>query len=335
MELNQIYRPIEEELHYVEKILETSLKESNNESILKLNHFLLESPGKRLRPALMILSTKATLRQNSRYINHKLSTINPQLAKIASAIELIHMASLIHDDVIDQADLRHHRPTVNSKWGEDVSIALGDYLYALAFPLISNCTNTDVLDCISSATKAMCEGELIQVVERDNLSLLKERYYLIVKKKTASLFVASCQVGAMLSNCPASLRIAFKEYGLNFGIAFQIIDDCLDLIGKEKNLGKSPGRDFKMGELTLPVLNLLALSKDRNRLMTLIRQPQKEVSFKEIRQEFIDSKASLKTKEDISFYIQGAKKKLKVLWDSEYRDSLEGLADFIQQRAGF
>lgn len=327
MDLNQIYQPIKEELNYVEELLETSLRESNNESILKVNNFLLESGGKRLRPALVILSTKATLRQKSKYINH-------QLIKIASAIELIHMASLIHDDVIDHARLRHNKPTVNSKWGSDVSIALGDYLYSIAFELISACGNADILECISSATKSLCEGELVQVLERDNLDLLKERYIVMVKKKTAALFAASCRAGAIVSQAQKPVQSALKEYGLNFGIAFQIVDDCLDLIGKSKDLGKSPGADFRMGELTLPVLNLFSCSKDKNRILSLIRQPQRKEAFKEIRESFINSSALLKTKEDVSFYIQKAKKNLKFCPDSEYRSSLEGLADFVNERIG-
>jgi octaprenyl-diphosphate synthase len=285
----------------------------------------LESPGKRLRPTLVILSTKVSSSQKQRR--------RPQgLIKIASAIELIHIASLIHDDVIDHAFLRHHKPTINAKWGEDTSIALGDYLYSVAFELIAQCKNSDILSCISSATKAMCEGELIQVCERDNLSLLKQRYILIVKKKTASLFAASCQAGAMLTNQHDAVHRVLRSYGLNFGIAFQIIDDCLDLIGEEKNLGKSPGADFKMGELTLPLLNLLSQEKDKNRLLHLLRQADRQEAFKEIKHRFINSSALLKTKADTSIYIQKAKKHLSGLKDSCFKESLSALADFIIER---
>lgn len=327
MKLSQIYQPIGKELKQVEYILESSLYNSKNKSILKISKYLLESPGKRIRPVLVILCAKATL-------GHKLSTINHQLTKVASAIELIHMASLIHDDIIDQASLRHNKPTLNYKWGNEVSIALGDYLYSLAFELIAGCGNPDILECISSATRAMCEGELVQVSERDNLNLLRSHYIIMVKKKTAHLFAASCQAGAMLVNYNKIIQTALKEYGLNFGIAFQIVDDCLDLIGNEKDLGKSVGRDFKLGELTLPVLNLLSQSKDRTQIASLLRQRDKHKAFREIKERFINSVAFLKTKTDTLAYIEKAKKSLKILNDSSFKQGLFALADYLGERLG-
>jgi len=324
MKLNQIYPPIEKELKEIERALETSLKQSKNQSILKMGSFLLESPGKRIRPALVILSSKAVL-------SHQPSTINHQLINVATAVELIHMASLIHDDVIDKACLRHNKPTINSIWGEDVSVALGDYLYSIAFELISKCKNSDILQCISSATKAMCEGELLQVCEREKLDLLKERYIIIVKKKTASLFSACCQVGGIISHGKIFIQHALKGYGLNFGMAFQIVDDCLDLIGKREDLGKAVGVDFKMGELTLPILNLLAQTKEKNRILSLIKQKDSS-AFSELRQRFINSEAFLKTKKDISSYIQKAKNNLRTLEDSCFKQSLFSLADYITER---
>lgn len=321
MELKEIYQPIRRELTVVEQILEKNLKGTTHKSILEIGDYLLGAKSKRLRPALVILSAKAS-RQSTSFVERS-------VISVAAAMELIHAASLIHDDVIDHASLRHNKPTINSKYGQDVSIALGDYLYSIGFELISSCRNTDILSCVSQATKAMCEGELIQVCERDNLDLLRKRYYLIVKKKTASLFVASCQAGAMLANQNDAVHRALRGYGLNFGIAFQIIDDCLDLIGEEDKLGKSPGADFRMGELTLPVLNLLSQSKDKNRLIHLLRQTERPEVFKEIKHRFINSAALLKTREDTSIYIQKAKKHLCRLEDSCFKQGLSALADFI------
>ncbi len=324
MQLKEIYQPIRKELTAVEQILEKSLKGATNKSILEISDYLLGAKGKRLRPALVILSARAS--QKSPAINER------SMASVATAMELIHTASLIHDDVIDHAPLRHNKPTINSKYGQDVSIALGDYLYSIGFELISSCGNTGILSCIASATKSMCEGELIQVCERDNLDLLRKRYIIIAKKKTAGLFIASCQSGAVLSNCEVSLQHTLKEYGLNFGIAFQIIDDYLDLIGQVEDLGKTPGADFKMGELTLPVLNLLAEDKDRNRVLSLIQEQNNPASFKELRQRFVNSRALLKTQEDVCFYVQEAKKGLSGLKDSCFKQSLFSLTDYIAQR---
>lgn len=322
MQLNNLYKPIKKDLFEMEQLLRMSILSSKNKSILNVGSYLLDRPGKRLRPALVILCAKATSRRSSQ-------TIKRQVTKIASGIELIHIASLIHDDVIDHASLRHSRPSVNYQWGQDVSVALGDYLYSKASELISSCGNMDVLSCISQATALMCEGELIQVCERDNLDLLRERYLIIVKNKTASLFAASCQSGALLSNCQRPTQIAFKQFGFNFGIAFQIADDCLDLISRTKDLGKSPGADFRMGEVTLPILNLLSQSKDKLRIISLVRGKGTERAFGELRQMFLDSDALLKTKRDILFFIEAAKGSLRSLKNSCFKESLISLAEHI------
>lgn len=332
MQLKEIYHPIIRELKKVGSVIETSLSQTKHNSILKVNRFLLETPGKRLRPALVILSAKATSGHKGQGTRDKAQGARDKLIDIAAAIELIHTASLIHDDVIDHAALRHNRPSINSKWGQDTSIALGDYLYSKAFELISSCGDTDVLKCISQATSLMCEGELLQVCERENSALLKERYLLIIKNKTASLFAASCQTGAILSNSPKGIHEALKEYGLNIGIAFQMADDCMDLIGKKKDLGKAPGADFKMGELTLPVLNLLSQSKEKHRLISLVKQSNKQGAFKEIKQGVMMSQALIKTKEEVSAYIQKAKSGLHKIEDSDFKESLFGLADDIVDR---
>ena len=287
----------------------------------------MNTPGKRLRPALVILSAKAA---NS----FQPSAVSHQLIKIASAIELIHTASLIHDDVIDHSDRRHNHQTVNSLWGEDVSITLGDYLYTLAFELISGCANPDILGCISQAAKAMCEGELLQVLERDNLSLLKEKYMLIIKQKTASLFAASCQAGAIASNSSRSVRKALADYGMNFGIAFQMIDDCLDLMGQGESLGKAPGQDIRMGEVTLPLLNLLksVSPSQRQRLKKLLKSKD-DGCLEKIRRELNNSNALEAAREISQGYLDLAKERLKVLANSPARECLFGLGDYLFKRA--
>jgi len=327
MQLKEIYQPIRKELKEVERTLEKSLSRARSGSILKVNRFVLNTPGKRLRPALVILSAKAA---NS----FQPSAVSRQLIKIASAIELIHTASLIHDDVIDHSDRRHNHQTVNSLWGEDVSITLGDYLYTLAFELISGCANPDILGCISQAAKAMCEGELLQVLERDNLSLLKEKYMLIIKQKTASLFAASCQAGAIASNSSRSVRKALADYGMNFGIAFQMIDDCLDLMGQGESLGKAPGQDIRMGEVTLPLLNLLksVSPSQRQRLKKLLKSKDDDC-LEKIRQELDNSNALEAARSISQGYLDLAKERLKVLANSPARESLFGLGDYLFKRA--
>jgi octaprenyl-diphosphate synthase len=322
MSLEQIYGPIERELSDVDHVLGDCLKDTAHRPILRMGNYLSSSKGKRMRPAMMLLCAKAAG-------SKKLTSMRNQLVKVAAAVELIHMASLIHDDIIDHARLRHHKLTMNCRFGSDASMAMGDYLYSIAFQLISGCGNADILGCISAATKGMCEGELLQVLDRDNPALLKQRYLMIVKKKTALLFAASCQTGAMIPGCSRATQAMFKEYGLNFGIAFQIADDCLDLTGDVKSSGKSIGSDFRMGELTLPLLNLISGSKDKEEVFNVLRMQDKERAFKDIKKRFLDSGAYLKTQEDIKRYIVTAKRSLYGLKRSRFKDNLYALADYL------
>ena len=326
MELKEICLPVEEELREVEQTLKARLEGTSYQSIAEINRYLLDAKGKRLRPALVLLSAKT---------GHPSAAVSPQLINIACAVELIHMASLVHDDLIDHSNLRHHKPTINSKWGDDVSIALGDYLYSVAFELISDCGNPDIIRCISLATKAMCEGELLQVCERDNLALLKNRYFVIVKKKTASLFAASCQAGALFSNPDKPGPGKLKKYGLNFGFAFQIIDDCLDWVGREDLLGKPTGADIRVGEFTLPVLYLLEKtdakeSQEIKKILSLCRQDKD--TFNRLRERLTNSSAVLKAEEEALLYTEKAKSQLQGLDDSPLKRSLLDLADYIVDR---
>ncbi len=323
MELEKIYQPISEDLASMEEVLHKRLTSSKYESVKAISSYPLQSGGKRLRPALVLLSARVigdSSRQKQKAIN------------IAAAMELIHMASLIHDDVIDHSKLRHAKPTVNSKRGEDVAIALGDYLHATASELIATCSNPEVLECISLAVKTMCEGELLQVCERDNLNLKLERYMVIIKKKTATLFATACQSGGLIFGAKENLQKTLKDYGFNFGLAFQMVDDCLDFVGKKKSLGKSPGTDFKLGELTIPILSLISEDKEAQKVQSLMESPDKDNSFDELRDIFINSEAFTKTKKEIFFYLNKAKESISDLSDSCFKESLTDLTDYVAKR---
>ena len=324
MDLEKIYRPIQKELASVEEQLKSSLVKTNNDKIAEINRYLYASPGKRIRPALVILSAKAISAERGE------KSIN-KVTSIAAAIELIHMASLIHDDVIDHSGLRHNKSTVNAKWGQEAAIALGDYLYSEAFELIAQHGNTDILQCITSATKAMCEGEFLQVCERDDFELLKERYFLIVKKKTASLFAASCQVGSLISSTVKPSQEALSEYGLNFGITFQIIDDHFDIVGNRETLGKEPGQDISVGEATLPLIHLFesVSSEVREELKKLLASKENKGALQYIRKMYFEFEAEKATKESAIYFADLAKDSLRRLTPSPYQESLSGLVDFI------
>lgn len=327
MRLEQIYRPIEKELKGVNEILLKLFKNSRNKSVKKLNLSLLNSTGKRIRPALLILSARIAS-------GAKVKFSQPELIKAASAIELIHMASLIHDDVIDQAHWRRHQPTLNQLIGNELAISLGDYLYALSFELISELHNRRILHCISSTARAMSEGELLQVSERSNFNLSKDKYILIIKKKTASLFSASCEIGALISNAERDSLISLKGYGLNFGIAYQLMDDYLDIIGEKILLGKEPGQDIKAGELTLPILNLLERLSERKKseLKLLLKDNGDRKTLNKIREMVFALGIDDKTRSTVLSFLKSAKNKMNRFSPSPFKNSLITLADFVFRR---
>ncbi len=324
MGLKQIYEPIADELKTVEQTLAAAFRQSKNSSILAMSDFLLESPGKRIRPALVILSAGAVAGGRNLLKSE-------ELVKIATAMELIHIASLIHDDVLDKAIMRHNKPSVNAKWGDEVSIALGDYINSRAFELIGGCGLSDVFSCISEAINVMCEGELIQICQRGNTRLSKDEYIVIIKKKTATLFGALCQAGTILGNCESMLQKALKEYGVNFGVAFQITDDCRDLLDDERALGKSPGQDVRMGEVTLPLLNLLeGLGETQKReLRDILEKTISQKAFKKIQSMIMGSDALARSQQTAALYVNRAKENLEALTDSDYKESLGRLADYV------
>lgn len=325
MNFDRIYRPIADDLKKVEILLEVSVKESKNRSILEMSEALLESGGKRLRPALVILSAKAASANGN--------CDQEKLIRLATAMELIHMASLIHDDVLDGASMRRSKPSINAKLGDATSIVFGDYIYSKAFQLIGKCRNPDVFECICQAIYVMCEGELVQICQRGNLNLSKDNYIAIIEKKTASLFAACCHAGTIITNRSQTVQLTLKEFGLNFGMAFQIIDDCKDMTSGEKILGKHPGQDVIAGDMTLPLLNLLDVvdQAQEQEIKDMFASRINQSDFKKIRKIFINSEALSLTKKTAFSYIDLARQGLEKIKDSDYKHSLNGLTDYITQ----
>lgn len=325
MNLNDIYQPIVDDLKKVEQFLEFTIKESKNQSIQAMSNCLLESGGKRLRPALVILSEKAASAGKNSECNHD------KLIELATAMELIHLASLIHDDVLDGATMRHSKPSINVSLGDDVSIVFGDYIYSKAFELIGRSRNPDVYECICQAIHVMCEGELIQICQRGNIDLSKDNYISIISKKTATLFATCCHAGTILGNHSQSVQTGLREFGLNFGTAFQIIDDCRDIISEEKVLGKQPGQDMAVGDMTLPLLNLLddIDASTRAEIKGILESTLDKHGLKRIREMFIGSGALDSTQKAALHYIDRAKNGLGELENSDYRRSLYCLTDYV------
>jgi len=207
--------------------------------------YACESSGKRLRPALTLLSAGAT------------GGIGAQHIDLAVIMELIHAASLVHDDIIDGADLRRNQPTANAKWGNAISVLLGDCMFAHALQLSTHFTNGEIARRIAHASAEVCSGEIIQTQRRFDFGLSVPDYFKIIEMKTAALFAAATELGAMLNECTPETAAALHAYGLKLGTAYQIYDDCLDIAGDESKAGKTLGSDLSKGKLTLPVLLLL------------------------------------------------------------------------------
>jgi octaprenyl-diphosphate synthase len=220
--------------------------------------------GKMLRPMLVLVSGMASSPTGSKVTDpHRV---------VATVVEIVHLATLVHDDVLDEAQVRRHRLTINHLRGNEAAVMLGDYLISHAYHLCSSLGNPAVSRVIAEATNTVCEGELLQLVSRDNWSLDERTYFQIIRRKTASLCGTCCRLGAALSGASEEDVDNLYEYGEKLGVAFQIVDDVLDLLGAQDTVGKTLGRDLEKGKLTLPLIHFLATASPcgRRRMVELL-----------------------------------------------------------------
>jgi octaprenyl-diphosphate synthase len=246
--LNELFAPIRPELAEAEQIFQRELR-SRFLFVQHLVDHCGDYQGKRLRPALLLLAGKAS---------GSLTSSHPVLAAV---VEMIHTATLVHDDVLDESVVRRHAATVNAEWGNETAVLLGDYLFTHAFHLAASVDSTLACRWIGQATNKVCEGEMQQVHHRGNLELDEPSYFAIIEGKTAELTAVACRLGAHYAGADAETTGALESYGRNLGIAFQIADDVLDIWGEERVTGKSLGTDLEKQKLTLPVIRLLEVSK--------------------------------------------------------------------------
>jgi octaprenyl-diphosphate synthase len=235
------------DLQEVERILAQSLT-SGRKCVNELVGHVRSYRGKRLRPTLLLVTARACGR------------VTPAHHVLGAVVEMIHTATLVHDDVLDSASVRRHVSTVNAAWGNQTSILLGDYLFTKAFHLASSLDNVLACRIIGEATNRVCEGELQQGVERGNLDLSEEEYLDVIDGKTAALTACCCRLGALYSGATETVVQSLTRFGRHLGLAFQIADDLLDLVGDEKKTGKSLGTDAEQQKLTLPLIRLLQQS---------------------------------------------------------------------------
>jgi octaprenyl-diphosphate synthase len=212
--------------------------------IPELANHLVGAGGKRMRPLLTVAAARLCGYAND----------DDRQVKLATCVEFIHSATLLHDDVVDVSALRRGKPTANSVWGDKASVLVGDFLFTRSFELMIEVGSLDILDVLSKASSTIAEGEVLQLVTQRDISTPESQYLEVIKAKTARLFAAAAEVGAMVAGRRGAERVALESFGMNLGIAFQLVDDALDYAGREAKLGKTVGDDFREGKITLPVI---------------------------------------------------------------------------------
>jgi octaprenyl-diphosphate synthase len=318
--LRQLYAPIQEDLDRVEDMIRGELR-SDQPFVDGLVRHGIRLGGKRLRPALLLLSAQATGRVRQEHL------------VLAAAVELIHTATLIHDDVLDEATVRRHVDTVNARWDNETSVLLGDYLFTRSLCLASSVGDSYACRAIGEASRQMCEGELRQVASRGNYALTEEEYFAIISGKTAALIACSCRLGAHYAGAAAASVEALTRFGAELGTAFQIVDDLLDLLGDEATVGKSLGTDLLKQKSTLPLIRLLdqAAAGQREELLRLLSNSDNH-RREALRPWWDRCDAVAYSRQQALGYTRRACEQLDSLPPSAARDSLCGLTEFVVSR---
>jgi octaprenyl-diphosphate synthase len=288
-----------------------------------LAEHLVSAGGKRLRPLLTIAAARiAGIGGDAHW-------------KLAAAVEFIHTATLLHDDVVDGSEMRRGKVAAHLIWGSAPSVLVGDFLFARAFELMVETGSVRALGILSHASSVIAEGEVLQLTRAHDLNLSQETYLEIISAKTAELFAAAAEAGAVAAGAPESRTQALRAYGLNLGLAFQLADDALDYGGESEVLGKNAGDDFREGKATLPLLLAVARSKGRENAFwerTMGRREQTDDDFRQARDLVVGTGALQSTLDLAGVYADAAKAALGLFPHGEWRSALERLADFAVSR---
>jgi octaprenyl-diphosphate synthase len=243
-DLTQIFAPVRDELERVEREFARHL-ESRIDVIPEMGRYIQMSGGKRVRPAVLLLAARLCGYTGDRAVLN------------AAVVEFIHSATLVHDDIIDGAETRRGRLAAHSRWGNDITVLLGDYLYIRSMAMALTQDTLEVVRLLCDVTLQMIEGELYQLTKNGDARITEEEHFEIIRRKTAHLFSGCAEIGGLLGKCSAEQRVALREYGFNLGVVFQIVDDVLDYTADERALGKPIGGDLREGKVTLPVILLI------------------------------------------------------------------------------
>jgi octaprenyl-diphosphate synthase len=281
----------------------------------------LNNGGKHLRPTLVALAAGCFGRPNEAHV------------KAAVIIEMIHLATLVHDDIMDEAEIRRGSPTVAAKWGNEIAVLFGDCLFAHALTLAASFPTTEVCRTVSLATNTVCSGEILQTQQRRNFPAAQRDYFRVIEMKTGELFTLSCDLAAFLSDAPAAQRAALCKFGAAVGTAYQVYDDCVDLFGSEAEAGKSLGTDLAKGKLTWPVLLAWerASASNRKQLEQLIQnwQPKNLLAVNGLLAKYDTFEPSVR---EIRRFLDQASEALNTLPESAGRVGLAAMTDFLAQQ---
>ena len=289
----------------------------------EMGGYIAGAGGKRLRPILLLLAARLA------------GAHGPRAVRLACVVELLHTATLIHDDVVDQAPLRRGRPSANAQWGDDASVLVGDHLYSKSFAMLVRDNDRAVLETLARATVSMTEAEVFQLQLKRSGVTSEVDYMRIITQKTASFISACCRIGALLGGLPPDQVEALTRYGLDIGVAFQISDDSLDFVADQDRLGKAIGADLREGKRTLPLIALLERAKpiELERVWALLRRRALEpVELEEIRQLVLEHEGVAYARARAHAYARKAKADLEIFPLSEERETLALVADFVVDR---
>lgn len=289
-----------------------------------LSRHLIDSGGKRLRPLLTLAAARLGGYKGTGHV------------KLAAAVEFIHTATLLHDDVVDESSLRRGKVSANIVWGNKPSVLVGDFLFSRAFQLMVETGSLTVLDILAGASAVIAEGEVMQLKSANNLGVTEEDYLRVVSAKTAALFAAAAESGAVISEQNEERIAAMRDYGQNLGIAFQLVDDALDYSGRQALMGKSVGDDFREAKVTLPIILAYARSTDATRKFwqrAIGTGPQGEADLDRAITLVEETGAISETMARARLYAGQAKKALEIVPAEEIRSVLAAIADFCVERA--
>jgi len=320
MNFQDIFKEYESELKEVEKEL-ANIFQSDAALIPTIGAYILNSGGKRLRPLFLLLSADlAGYKGYKRVI-------------LAAVIEALHTASLLHDDVVDEAELRRGKKSSNRIWGNPVVVLLGDYLYAKALHISVAQGSLPIMEALSYATSQMAEGEILQLMKAGDPSITFDEYIKIVTGKTAGLITAACRIAGLLAELETEKVQALTDFGHNIGVAFQMIDDILDYVADQSELGKKFGKDLMEGKITLPLIELLKKAKEKEEIVNIIKSDRlSEESLSKILQYLKKYNCIESSIEIAKDYIEKAKSSLYLFNDSPYKQTLFKIADYILLR---